>query len=64
MKLEKELVNAIQQANKKATSAYDILATVTRIEGDTAWVHVDGGVEETPAEMTIACKKGDVVRVR
>lgn len=64
MKLEKELVNAIQQANKKATSAYDILATVTRIEGDTAWVHVDGGVEETPVEMTIACKKGDKVRVR
>lgn len=64
MKLEKELVNAIQQANKKATSAYDILATVTRIEGGTAWVHVDGGVEETPVEMTIACKKGDVVRVR
>lgn len=64
MKLEKELVNAIQQANKKTTSAYDTLATVTRIEGSTAWVHVDGGVEETPVEMTIACKKGDKVRVR
>ena len=64
MKLEKELVNAIQQANKKTTSAYDTLATVTRIEGATAWVHVDGGVEETPVEMTIACKKGDKVRVR
>lgn len=64
MKLEKELVNAIQQANKKTTSAYDTLATVTRIEGTTAWVHVDGGVEETPVEMTIACKKGDKVRVR
>ena len=64
MKLEKELVNAIQQANKKTTSAYDTLATVTRIDGATAWVHVDGGVEETPVEMTIACKKGDKVRVR
>lgn len=64
MKLEKELVNAIQQANKKTTSAYDTLATVTRIEDATAWVHVDGGVEETPVEMTIACKKGDKVRVR
>ena len=64
MKLEKELVNAIQQANKRTTSAYDTLATVTRIDGSTAWVHVDGGVEETPVEMTIACKKGDKVRVR
>ena len=64
MKLEKELVNAIQQANKKPTSAYDTLATVTRNDGATAWVHVDGGVEETPVEMTIACKKGDIVRVR
>ena len=64
MKLEKELVNAIQQANKKTTSAYDTMATVTRVDGDTAWVHVDGGVEETPVEMTIACKKGDKVRVR
>ena len=64
MKLEKELVQAIQQANKKTTSAYDTLATVTRIDGSTAWVHVDGGVEETPVEMTISCKKGDKVRVR
>lgn len=48
----------------KATSAYDVAATVTRIEDDIAWVHIDGGVDETPVKLTVAAHEGDVVQVR
>lgn len=47
-----------------APTSYDTPATVTRIEGDTAWVHIDGGVDETPVKLTIAAHEGDVVQVR
>ena len=48
----------------KATSAYDVSAVVTRIEDDTAWVHIDGGVDETPVKLTVAAHEGDTVQVR
>ena len=47
-----------------ATSGYYTPATVTRVEGDTAWVHIDGGVDETPVKLTIAAHEGDKVQVR
>ena len=62
--IEKAFLQAILNANKKKTTAYDTMAEVVRVEGNTAWVHIDGGVTETPAEMTISCQKGDIVRVR
>jgi len=34
------------------------------VSGSTAYVHIPGGVAETPVTMTIACKKGDTVQVR
>lgn len=64
MGLEKELAQVINNLNKGGTKPYDTSAVVTRVEGSTAWVHIDGGVEETPVEMTIACKAGDTVKVR
>lgn len=51
-------------ARAPATSGYYTPATVTRIEGNTAWVHIDGGVDETPVKMTIAAHAGDKVQVR
>lgn len=48
----------------KATNAYDVSATVMRIEDDVAWVHIDGGVDETPVKLTISAHVGDVVQVR
>jgi hypothetical protein len=51
-------------AQPPATSGYYTPATVTRVEGDTAWVHIDGGVDETPVKMTIAAHAGDKVQVR
>ena len=62
--IEKAFLEAILNANKKKTTAYDTMAEVVRVEGNTAWVHINGGVTETPAEMTISCQKGDIVRVR
>lgn len=64
MGLEKELAQVINDLNKGGTKPYDTSAVVKRVEGNTAWVHIDGGVEETPVEMTIACKAGDTVKVR
>ena len=64
MGLEKELAQVINNLNKGGTKPYDTSAVVKRVEGNTAWVHIDQGVEETPVEMTIACKAGDTVKVR
>lgn len=58
------LVKAVDDIQNKKAKGYDTQATVTRIEGGTAYVHIPGGVDETPAQMTITAKKGDTVRVR
>lgn len=50
--------------DRKTTSAYDVAATVTRIEDGIAWVHIDGGVDETPVKLTVAAHTGDKVQVR
>ena len=59
----KDMAEAIKQQNK-TTEAYDTTATVVRTEGNTAWVHIPGGVDETPVEMGINANVGDAVRVR
>ena len=61
--LAKKLLQAIKQVDK-TTTGYDTAATVKRIEGDTAWVHIPGGVDETPVKLTIDAKEGDNVQVR
>ena len=62
MNILKYLADAI--TDRRGTSAYDTAASVIRTEGTTAWVHIPGGVVETPVEMTINCKPGDTVKVR
>lgn len=60
-----EIIKDIARARgRKTTSAYDVAATVTRIEDGIAWVHIDGGVDETPVKLTVAAHEGDVVQVR
>ena len=61
--LVRDFINAVKAENKK-TSAYDTPATVTRVDGGTAWVHIPGGVDETPIKMTVNAKEGDTVQVR
>lgn len=57
------LIDSIKNTGKK-TNAYDTSAEVKRIEGDTAWVHIPGGVDETPVKLTINASEGDTVQVR
>lgn len=59
-----EIVNAIRESDKRKPSAYDTTAEVRRIENGTAWVHIPGGVDETPAALTIDADVGDTVQVR
>ena len=58
-----DLIKAIKESGKK-TNSYDTTATVRRIQGNIAWVHIPGGVDETPVKMTVKAKAGDTVQVR
>lgn len=60
----RSMVDAIRNADKAKTSPYDTQATVRRVESGVAWVHIPGGVDETPVKLTIAAKPGDTVQVR
>lgn len=63
-KVSKDLLDTIKDSPKKGTTPYDSVAEVVRIDGNTAWVHIAGGVEETPVMKTIDCKEGDNVQIR
>lgn len=63
-KVSKDLLDTIKDSPKKGTTPYDSVAEVVRIDGNTAWVHIAGGVEETPVMKTIDCKEGDSVQIR
>ena len=52
------------QTSTKNPSGYTTTAEVVRVDGDTAWIHIDGGVDQTPAAIGVDCKKGDHVTVR
>ena len=60
----RQLIEAIRQASAPKTSAYDTPAEVVRVEDGVAWVHIPGGVAETPVKLTIDAKAGDTVQVR
>ena len=62
--LIKKLADTINSVPIQKTSPYDTQAEVIRIEGSTAWVHIPGGVDETPVQLTTNAKKGDIVQVR
>lgn len=66
-RITNDIINSLRKSMKasdRKTSAYDTQATIRRIEGNTAWVHIPGGVDETPVQMTINAKEGDQVQVR
>lgn len=64
MSVSKDLVDIIKGSDDKGTKPYDTSATVTRVDGSTVWVHIPGGVDETPVKKTINAKAGDTVQVR
>lgn len=59
-----KVLSVIRRDISKKTTGYDAIGTVRRIDGNTAWVHFDNGVDETPVNKSINCNKGDKVRVR
>ena len=61
--IKNDIIEAIK-SSMPGTSAYDTEAQVVRIEGSTAWVHIPGGVDETPVKLTIDAKAGDKVQLR
>ena len=60
----RDFVKTLKELSSSKPSPYDTQAEVKRIEGNTAWVHIPGGVDETPVQLTTSAKKGDVVQVR
>lgn len=63
-RITKKFLSAINESSQGKTKPYDTSATVLRVEGQTAYVHIPGGVDETPVQLTIDAKPGDTVRVR
>ena len=62
--IAKRLKEYITESDSKQPKGYDSEATVTKIEGNTAWVHIAGGVEETPVKKTIDVTEGDKIQIR
>ena len=62
-KLAKELKQELDAADDRKPKPYDTQAEVIRVEDGVAWVHIPGGVEETPVSLTIDAKKGDMVNI-
>lgn len=62
-KLAKELKNMMTASDDRKPKPYDTQAEVLRVENDIAWVHIPGGVEETPVRLTMNAKKGDMVNI-
>ena len=62
-KLAKTLAESTEIKDKKKTSAYDTIAKVVRIDGNTAWVSIKGGISQTPATMVVNARVGEEVRV-
>ena len=59
-----KLIDSMKRVVKSELGSYDTTATVKRVEGSTAWVHIPGGVDETPVRLTMNAKEGDNVQVR
>ena len=64
--IDNEIIKGLNEVirQESGTSGYDTTAEVVRIDRDTAWAHIPGGVDETPISMSVDCKVGDTVRVR
>lgn len=62
-KMIKDFIDTIKE-NKKTIGPYDTIATVVRVEDDVAFVHIPGGIDETPISKTIDCKPGDEIQIR
>ena len=64
MNSQQELLEALNSISENKDKSYDTPATVLRVEGDTVWVHIEGGADETPVNKTVNCEEGETVQVR
>ena len=64
MNIQRDLIRMIASAGEKKVRGYDTQATVVRVEDSVVWVHIPGGVDETPIRKTIAARVGDTISIR
>jgi hypothetical protein len=60
-----EVLSGALNKQKKQQAGSDYTATVTKVDGQTAYVRITGSdIADTPVALSIGCKPGDTVRVR
>ena len=62
-KFAQDLQQILEDRNRRKTSPYDTTATVVRVDDDNIWVHISGGIDETPIRKTISASPGDNILV-
>lgn len=60
----RDFVSSFSEKESRAIKPYDTEAKVIRIDGNTAWVHIPNGIDETPVKRTTNAQPGDTVQVR
>lgn len=63
-KLVSVLQKSLLETEDRKPKPYDTPAEVRRIEGSVAYVHIPGGVDETPVKLTSSADVGDEILVR
>lgn len=63
-KLADQLKTLISESDDRKPKAYDTEAKVIRVDGATLWVHIPGGIDETPIKRTVNANVGDSVQIR
>lgn len=58
------LYDALTESDERKPKPYDTKAEVLRVEGETVWVKIPGGIDETPVARTNNANAGDQVMVR
>lgn len=59
-----DLYKSLTESNNRKPKPYDTKAEVLREDGNTVWVKIPGGIDETPVQKTNNAKPGDTVIVR
>ena len=62
--LASDLYKAMSESDNKKPKPYDTQAEVVRVDGNVAYIHIPGGVDETPVQITTSVKPGDMVMAR
>lgn len=59
-----KICEMIYSKERRRPEPYDTTAEVRRVENGKAYVHLPGGIDETPVALTIDAAPGDTVQVR